>query len=120
MPTLSKSGFKIISQLRQTALSIEDDAKRKMSMNFLDCYKAALIAVENSEVEDIDASNYLIRVTADFIAFTAIAASPIAAHGVSDLKILAQITTAIGQQVAVNIEKFYTVALKPAPNEKVH
>ncbi len=120
MPTLSSNGFKILSQLRQTALAIEDDAGRKMSMNFLDCYKAALTALENSEVKDIDASNYLIRVTADFIAFTAIAASPIVAAGASDPKILAGITTMIGQQVAVNIEKFYTVVPKPAPNEKVH
>ncbi len=120
MPTLSKQGLLRMSQLRKAALKIEHAGHRKTSMNFLDCYKAALIAIENSEVGDMDASNYLIRVTADFIAFTAIAASPIAATGVYDLKILARITTAIGQQVAVNIEKFYTVALKSASNEKVH
>jgi len=120
MPTLSPHGFKILSQLRQTALKIEDADNRKTSMGFLDCYKTVLIALENSQVQSLSDCNYLIQATADFISFTAIAAAPMVAAGASDLKVLAGVTTMIGQQVALNIEKFYTDVPKPAPNEKVH
>ncbi len=120
MPTLSKSGFKIISRLRQTCLQIEGTKQRKMAMNFLDTYKSMVIAMENSEVESKEASDYLLRTVADFIAFTAITATPIIAGGVSDQKVLSQITTLIGQQVAINIETFYRTINPATTNEKVH
>ena len=120
MPTLSKSGFKTMSRLRQAALKIEDAGHRKTAMNFLDSYKSMVLSLESSAVESKEDSDYLLRTVADFISFTAINAAPMIAAGAYDPKILAQITTLIGQQVALNIEKFYTTALKPAPNEKVH
>jgi len=120
MPTLSPQGFKAVSELRQAALRINDAKQRKTAMIFLDCYKAVVLAAENSKVESKEDSAYLIRTVADFISFTAINAAPMIAAGASDPKILAQITTLIGQQVAMNIETFYRTIIRETTNEKVH
>jgi len=120
MPTLSPKGFKILSQLRQKALEVENKSQRKITMNFLDCYKTVLAAMENSEISTIEDSQYLAEMTADLISFSALAAAPMVANGVPNPVILAQLTTAILERAVRNVLQFYDTVPELNPNEKVH